>query len=223
MRVHLTGSRGFGESVLSAITRAGHTVTGVTAPAGDDVLGACARQLGLYSGPGIGPRTVAGAEVILAAHSHAFVGRRTRAAVDVAIGYHPSLLPLHRGRDAVKWTIRDRDRVAGGSVYHLTDAVDGGPLAAQDYVLVDPRDDARSLWRDKLAPLGVRLVLEVLRDLDAGHIAARPQDESLATWEPALDTAPLHRPELIEIASSSGAGPGALRWHGELRERARSA
>jgi len=48
----------------------------------------------------------------------AVFGRRTRARARVAaIGYHPSLLPLHRGRDALRWTIRDGDRVTGGSVY----------------------------------------------------------------------------------------------------------
>lgn len=198
MRVHLAGTRSFGVAVLDAAIEHGHTVTGVTAPAGDPVHAAAARRRLPWSDR-IGPDAVAGADVIVSAHSHAFVGRRTRAAVEHAIGYHPSLLPLHRGRDAVKWTIRDRDRIAGGSVYHLTDVVDGGPIAAQDWCFVRPGDTARTLWQRDLFPMGVRLLVGVLADLDRGRVVCVPQDPALATWEPAMDAPPLHRPELIEL------------------------
>lgn len=205
MRVHLAGTRSFGVAVLDAILERGHTVTGVTAPAGDPVYAAAVGHRVPWSDR-IGPDVVAGADVIVSAHSHAFVGRRTRAAVEHAIGYHPSLLPLHRGRDAVRWTIRDRDRVAGGSVYHLTDVVDGGPIAAHDWCFVRPGDTARTLWRRDLSPMGVRLLVGVLADLDRGRVVCVPQDAAVATWEPAMDAPPLHRPELIEL-------PGrATRW-----------
>jgi methionyl-tRNA formyltransferase len=142
-------------------------------------------------------------DVILAAHSHAFIGRRTRARAQVAaIGYHPSLLPLHRGRDAMRWTIRDGDRVTGGSVYHLTERTDGGPIAAQEHILVPTGSTAESLWREHLAPLGVRLILRVLDDLARGVRIEVEQDESLACWEPAMGVAPLFKPELIELPGS---------------------
>ncbi|MFJ8694999.1 formyltransferase family protein [Streptomyces roseolilacinus] len=139
-------------------------------------------------------------DIIVAAHSHAFIGRRTRARAKVAvIGYHPSLLPLHRGRDAIRWTIRDGDRVTGGSVYHLTERTDGGPIAAQEHVLVPPGATAESLWREQLAPLGVRLLLRVVNDLANDVRIEVPQDEKLATWEPSMDSAPLYKPELIAL------------------------
>jgi len=75
-----------------------------------------------------------GVDLILYAHSHDFIGAATRGKTRLgAMGYHPSLLPLHRGRDAVCWTLRMGDKVAGGSVYWLTDVVDGGPIAAQGW------------------------------------------------------------------------------------------
>ena len=139
-------------------------------------------------------------DLIVCAHSHDFIGRKTRHALRIgAIGYHPSLLPLHRGRDAVKWTVRNGDRVTGGSVYWLNDTVDGGPVAAQDFCLVRPNDDARKLWQRELLPMGVRLVMQTLADIESGVIIRVPQDEALATWEPSLDAAPLHRPELPEL------------------------
>lgn len=145
-----------------------------------------------------------GVDVIVAAHSHAFLGRHTRARAAVAtIGYHPSLLPLHRGRDAIRWTIRDGDKVTGGSVYHLTERTDAGPLAAQEHLFVPPGSTAQSLWREHLAPLGVRLLLKVVADLAQDRRIEVPQDEKVATWEPAMDSPPLFKPELIALPGTS--------------------
>jgi methionyl-tRNA formyltransferase len=153
-----------------------------------------------------------GTDIIIAAHSHAFLGQATRARARLAaIGYHPSLLPLHRGRDAIRWTIRDGDRVTGGTVYHLTDRTDGGPIAAQEHVLVPRNATAESLWRDHLAPLGVALLVRVVDDLANGRRIEVRQDERLATWEPAMDVPPLFKPELIALPGRLSAVDGC-RW-----------
>lgn len=215
MRVYLSGRGGFAVHVAEAVMAAGHTLLGVASPrlkpgrddednplAWDRLRGwAYPRKTPWTDAAELRARHVPdGTQVILAAHSRAFLGRATRARAAVAaIGYHPSLLPLHRGRDAIRWTVRDRDRVTGGTVYHLTDRVDGGPIAAQDYVIIPAGITAADLWRGHLAPLGVRLILRVLAELDAGIVRAVPQDERLATWEPAMDSPPLHRPELLEL------------------------
>jgi methionyl-tRNA formyltransferase len=214
LRVFVSGQRAFGAAAADLVIDAGHTLTGVASPAHGtgtvhggqpvhDRLRAAARR---HNTPWTESTRLSendipsDTDVILAAHSHAFLGARTRARAHLAaIGYHPSLLPLHRGRDAIRWTIRDRDKVTGGSIYHLTGRVDGGPLAAQDYLLVPPGATARSLWRDHLAPLGLRLIRKTLDDLDRGIVVCVPQDESLATWEPSWERPRLHRPELLEL------------------------
>ncbi|WP_339124082.1 formyltransferase family protein [Pseudonocardia sp. D17] len=213
MRVYLAGQGRFAVYVAEAITDDGHEVVGVSSPAtrrgmdDRDALGW--DRLRAWAYPRHIPWTDAGylraamvpdgTDVIVAAHSHAFIGRESRARARWAVGYHPSLLPLHRGRDAIRWTIRDRDRVTGGTVYHLTDRVDGGPVAAQDWCLVPPGCTPDELWRDALAPMGVRLLRAVLADLAAGHVRWLVQDEACATWEPAMDAAPLFKPELPEL------------------------
>ena len=140
-------------------------------------------------------------DLIIAAHSHDFVSRAVRSRLRLgAIGYHPSLLPLHRGRDAVRWTIRMGDRVAGGTVFWLSDTVDGGPIARQGWCLVRPEDDAHTLWRRELFPMGLRLIAGTLDDITSGVLVMRDQDPALATWEPSFDGAPrLYRPELLQI------------------------
>lgn len=147
-------------------------------------------------------------DLFVAAHSHDFIGRQSRAATRLGgIGYHPSLLPRHRGRDAVRWTIHMGDPVAGGSVYWLTDNVDGGPIAAQDWCFVPPAwrtaahpaEGASMLWKQELFPMGVALLAKALRHLDNGVIVEVPQDELNATWEPSWDRPPLFKPELPQI------------------------
>jgi methionyl-tRNA formyltransferase len=144
-------------------------------------------------------------DLIVAAHSYDFIGSRTLAKTRLGgIGYHPSLLPLHRGRDAIRWTIRLHERVTGGTVYWLTKNVDAGPIAAQDYCLVPPDWDAKRLWRERLQPMGLRLLAQALGDLDQGRIVAIPQEDACATWEPALDQAPLYRPDLPQLGAIPG-------------------
>ena len=81
--------------------------------------------------------------------------------------------------------------------------VDGGPIAAQEPILVRPGETVDSLWRELLAPLGVKLLRRVVADLAAGQIVAVPQDEACATWEPSWSRPPIFRPELPQL----GGGP----------------
>ena len=93
-----------------------------------------------------------------------------------------------------------RDRVAGGSVFWLTNTVDGGPIAAQDWCFVRSDDDPHTLWRRELFPMGVRLLRQTLADILCGDLVMRPQDSSMATREPSLSGAPrLFRPELPQL------------------------
>lgn len=201
MRVILAGTRSFGAAVLGALKAHEVTVVAVIAPPGDKLATAAARlALSVVERPTEGLVQATGADLLIAAHSHAFIGARTRRALRLgAIGYHPSLLPRHRGRDAVRWTVHMRDPVAGGTVYWLTDHVDGGPIAAQDWCWVKPKVDAHQLWQDELFPMGVRLIVEAVDRLECGVMTQIPQDESVATWEPSFGSPPLFRPELPEI------------------------
>lgn len=191
MRVMLVGQKWLGTEVLARLLEQRHEVAAVAAPI-EDRLHAAAIAAGVpVSDPGRalpGAWVPEGVDLIVAAHAHCFITRRAREHARLgAIGYHPSLLPRHRGRDAVRWTIHMRDQVAGGTVYWMTDRADGGPVAAQDWCHVRPGDDAASLWRRDLGPMGVRLLGEVVSDVAAGRIRRVPQDEALATWEPAFD------------------------------------
>ncbi len=216
MRILFTGTRSFGCAALNEIISDGHDVAGVWTPRGDQVHH---RAVALGYGRGqladrMAPADVEAldVDVIVAAHSHAFISKPARQATRLgAIGYHPSALPRHRGRDAVRWTVHMNDAIAGGSVYWLTDNVDGGPLAAIEYVHVDPSWDASDLWRKSLFPMGIRLLRRVLTDLEAGVVVEVPQNERCATTEPSFDQPRLFRPDLIGLPPVGGYVDGMTR------------
>lgn len=210
MRLYIAGKGEFGAAVFRLAASLGHEIAGVSAPplrgGGElpDRLRNEAEKAGvpwLAAGLLQAPLLPPDVDLIIAAHSHDFIGRATRMRARLGgIGYHPSLLPRHRGRDAIRWTIHMGDAIAGGSVYWLSDKVDGGDIAAQDFVFVSPGETPDTLWRKKLFPLGVKLFEAALTDLSAGVIRRQPQGEEFATWEPSWGRPPLNRPDLVMIA-----------------------
>jgi methionyl-tRNA formyltransferase len=160
----------------------------------EDRLAEAARAAGIEVVVQANPKLVVAAEIapatdlIITAHSHARIGKDALAVSRLGgIGYHPSLLPRHRGIAAVEWTIRAKDPIAGGTVYHLADRMDAGAIAAQDWCFVGKDETARQLWERALAPMGQKLLADVI-DYAKAHDAlpARPQDEQFATNAPAL-------------------------------------
>ena len=197
MRITLVGSRHFGVTTFNMLRQHGVDIVRVVVHDGEDRLAATAKAAGIEVVVQADPKFVAASEIadntdlIVTAHSHARVTREALAAARLGgIGYHPSLLPRHRGIAAVEWTIREGDPIAGGTVYHLADRMDAGAIAAQDWVFVRKGETARELWERALAPLGQKLLGEVI-DYAKVHKAlpAKPQDEQFATQAPSLTPA----------------------------------
>lgn len=194
MRITLVGSRHFGVTTFNMLRQHGVDIVRVVVHDGEDRLAATAKAAGIEVVVQADPKFVVAAEIapntdlIVTAHSHARVTREALAAARLGgIGYHPSLLPRHRGIAAVEWTIKEGDSIAGGTVYHLADRMDAGAIAAQEWVFVKKGETARELWERALAPLGYKLLGEVI-DYAKTHqsLPAKPQDEQFATKAPAL-------------------------------------
>jgi methionyl-tRNA formyltransferase len=194
MRITLVGSRHFGVTTLNTLRQQGVDIARVVVHDADDRLAAAARSAGIDVAVQADPKLVTPAEIaentdlIVTAHSHARVSKEALAAARLGgIGYHPSLLPRHRGIAAVEWTIKEGDPIAGGSIYHLADRMDAGAIAAQDWVFVKKGETARELWERSLAPLGQKLLAEVIDHARThGTLPAKPQDEQFATKAPNL-------------------------------------
>jgi methionyl-tRNA formyltransferase len=194
MRITLVGSRHFGVTTLEMLRQRGVDVVRVVVADAEDRLAAAARAGGIEIAVQANPKLVAAAEIaegtdlIVTAHSHARISKEALAKARLGgIGYHPSLLPRHRGIAAIEWTIREKDPIAGGTVYHLADRMDAGAIAAQDWCFVGKDETARQLWERALAPLGQRLLGEVIDYVKVhGVLPGKPQDEQFATSAPSL-------------------------------------
>jgi len=194
MRITLVGSRHFGVTTFDMLRQRGVDIVRVVVADADDRLAAAARNAGIEVIVQANPKLVVareiapGTDLIVTAHSHARISHEALAAAKLGgIGYHPSLLPRHRGIAAVEWTIRENDPIAGGTVYHLADRMDAGAIAAQEWCFVKKGETARELWERALAPLGQKLLAEVIDHARTHHsLPAKPQDEQFATMAPSL-------------------------------------
>ena len=190
MKCALVGSRFFAASVFQALRKEeGIDFTGIVAPAADDRLALAANAAGVALHVLDNPKIVPGhaipegTDLIIAAHTHARVSDEALARSRLGgVGYHPSLLPRHRGIAAVEWTILEGDPIAGGSVYHLADGWDAGGIAAQDWCFVKKGETARELWERALAPMGLALLTKVAHHARLqGSLPCFPQDPRFAT------------------------------------------
>lgn len=208
MRIAFAGSKSFGAECLKWVVESGHDV-GVVFTHFDDKLANVARyDYDLQVLPKVDYHALEGEgyDLIVAAHCYDFIGRKSRAATKYgALVGHPSLLPRHRGRSSVDWTVRMHDPIAGFTWFWADDGVDTGPVAIQDWCHVDRSWTASDLWQHELFPMGVRLLLEVLPSIAQieryGFTPKvwRPQDPRFATVEPAIESDRLYRPELIAL------------------------
>lgn len=190
-KVMIVGQKWLAAEVFKLCQELGIEVVAVASPSIDDRLAIVAS--GLMIPVIVEPRCLKAhhiptdVDLLICAHAHCFIASAARAVTKLgAIGYHPSLLPRHRGRDAIHWVIHMGERITGGTVYWLTDKADAGAIAAQDWCWVRGNDTSDSLWRRELAPMGLTLFRQVLVDLLAGRIVAEEQDNTLSTWEPAV-------------------------------------
>ena len=202
MRVVIIGQKWLAVQLLQLCQSRGDDIASVIVPSAQDSLAKAARQDGIVAT--VGSRYITAkhlppdVDVILCAHNHSFISASAREHARFgALGYHPSLLPRHRGRDSIRWALHMGDKTTGGTVYWLDDGADKGAIAAQDWCWIRPNDSETSLWRDTLAPMGVQLFAEVLNQLDDGKAPSRAQDESLATFEPSFSKSKL-KPSPVE-------------------------
>lgn len=182
MRIALIGQKWIGAQVLEAIGGAA-AVQIVAAPDKEDRLAAAAEKAGIetfiYGGRGLDdlvlPEPV---DILITAGSFAFVPASLRASAGWCVGYHPSLLPLYKGKRAIEDAIQARESVTGGSVYHLTGDIDAGDIVFQDWCFIRQNDTPAEIWRRCLAPLGVELLARTVDHLDSyGFLPATAQGE----------------------------------------------
>lgn len=94
---------------------------------------------------------------------------------EASVGMHCSLLPKHRGRAPIPWSIIFGLRRSGMSLFHLTPDPDAGALIGQEPFAILPDDSATDVYA-KAVEAAVRLIRTFHPLLDAGTAPSIPQD-----------------------------------------------
>ncbi|HEY1250943.1 MAG TPA: methionyl-tRNA formyltransferase [Thermoanaerobaculia bacterium] len=91
------------------------------------------------------------------------------------VNVHASLLPKYRGASPIQAALLNGDAQTGVVTMRIVDQLDAGPLFLEREVAIAPGETAGEL-SERLAALGGSLLVETLRGLEAGTLAARPQE-----------------------------------------------
>ena len=102
------------------------------------------------------------------------------------INYHPSLLPKYRGGSAINWAVISGERETGVTIHQIDEGVDTGPVILQEKVDISPDDTVKSLYFEKLYPLGIQLIARAVALIREGKARPIPQDESKASFQPVI-------------------------------------
>jgi methionyl-tRNA formyltransferase len=101
------------------------------------------------------------------------------------LNLHASLLPKYRGAAPVQWAIANGEAATGATTMRLDEGFDTGDILLQREMAIAPSMTATDVF-PLLAEMGADLMMETLRQLDAGTIVPQIQDETKATLAPIL-------------------------------------
>jgi len=97
------------------------------------------------------------------------------------INVHPSLLPEYRGPASTFWVLACGEAETGVTVHYMDEKIDNGDIILQAKVSIRPEDTPHSI-RARSLSLGANLALRALRQMEAGTVAAVPNDGREATY-----------------------------------------
>ncbi|ROI09812.1 methionyl-tRNA formyltransferase [Chryseobacterium sp. H3056] len=207
-RVFISGQKFFAEAVFDICRKLDIVVVGVCCPVDDKYIGTAARRFNIPIIPSgnLNADNMPECDLGITAHSFDYIGKRTRYIPRLGwLGYHPSLLPRHRGRSSIEWAIRMKEPITGGTVFWLNAGIDRGDIAYQDWCWIppqyhlEPQKSAAKLWRDELCPMGLNLFERALKDLLNNVIIRTPQDSRYSTFEPDTNVKDIYKPDLLMI------------------------
>ena len=201
LRLAFLGTPAFAVPALQALHRAGHEVVAVyTQPPRPAGRGQSTRPSPVHAEAlrlGLSVRMPARLRKDLAAHA-AFEALELDVAVVAAYGLilppamlaaprrgclniHASLLPRWRGAAPIQAAILAGDTASGVTIMQMDEGLDTGPMLCAEAVPLAADSTGASL-HDALAPLGARLILDVLER----QPRQQPQPEAGVTYAPKL-------------------------------------
>lgn len=229
MRIVFLGQAAFGKDALETLTKQGESVAGVVTVPGKsgDPLKEAAERLKI---PLLQPRRLKSSEAVEWVRSRkpdllvlAFVTQfvpkeMIESSTHGGINYHPSLLPKYRGGSAINWAIIEGETETGVTIHFIDEGVDTGPVILQEKVDIGPEDTVKSLYFNKLYPLGIKLIADAVRLIREGKACPVQQDPAHASYQPVIKESDVviewTRPaqKIYDLIRGSNPSPGAATY-----------
>lgn len=197
MRIVVLSTRELGEKIVEAILASGDEVVGVygsPTPAGvRDRMEEVAKRHGLPFQTV--KKSIAGTEEFLENYKklepelNVMGGLRAflpQSVLDYprlgTVGWHPSLLPKYAGANSLCWPIINGETETANTVFWADHGIDSGPILLQKKVAIDPDETFLSLYRNKIVPGAIEMILEAIARIKDGTAQRVPQDLSQYTY-----------------------------------------
>lgn len=102
------------------------------------------------------------------------------------VNVHASLLPRYRGAAPIQWAVIDGEKESGVTTMLMEEGLDTGDMLKKTVVPLEEDETGGSL-HDKLAAAGADLLIETLKELEAGTSVRTKQDDTLSNYAKMLD------------------------------------
>jgi methionyl-tRNA formyltransferase len=200
MNVVFMGTPDFSVGTLEEIIKAGHTVSAVvTQPdkpkgRGGAVAMSPVKEVALKNGLTVlQPVKASNPEFVEELRGYnpdvivvvAFGQLLPKAIIDMpkygCINVHASLLPKYRGASPIQWAVIDDCEYSGVTTMQMNEGLDTGDILLLEKVKLDKKETAGSLF-DKLSEVGAKLLVDTLKQKEAGTIKPVVQNDSEATY-----------------------------------------
>ena len=97
------------------------------------------------------------------------------------VGYHPSELPLNKGRHPIIWALVLGLKKTGSTFFLMNEGADTGDIISQRKLNIKKSDDAESLYT-KLVEISKRQLNEIIHDLKNDSLVITPQIKTGNFW-----------------------------------------
>lgn len=97
------------------------------------------------------------------------------------IGYHPSPLPMMRGRAVIPWTILTGLKRTASTLFWMDEGMDSGDIFMQRLISVASSETATTLYDKHMQALSA-LTVNGIAHLRSGDLPRQPQDHSQASY-----------------------------------------
>jgi len=97
------------------------------------------------------------------------------------INFHYAPLPAWRGSNPLFWMIRNGAKMGGVTIHEMNASYDAGPILLEETFPVH-NDINFGIFYTQLAYLGLKLTMDLLKQLPSGTIEKKEQDHTQAKW-----------------------------------------